>query len=218
MTGPVAAVLVVELGAAVSGAVLAWRRREHWPLAGLFTLGALVDIGLELHLPFAGRVVLGTVYPWAALAVVARVLGRWSRRRAAQDALLGGFACYVAALFALGLRGPALAHAYAAAQVGIASGMGWAVLAWRARTLRIVTPTVAGALIVAAAEVACAGGPYLDPDAKWYLARVAYFFAFGALTLIQIGAMRGWMRWTSSSGPGPGSSSLGSRRSRPPGS
>lgn len=137
------AVYVVEVGSCITAGALAWRRPQHWPLAALLALGLAADVALEVTaLPFGARLVAGACYPWAALAVV-----RWVLKDSPRDArpadltgrtrrphglfILLAFALYVSALLALGLRGPALAHAYAAAQTGVAVALGWTVWRWR---------------------------------------------------------------------------------------
>lgn len=135
-----AAVYAVQLGCVVSGTILARRRPEHRPIAALMALGLAVDVALELAPPFAVRVALGTCYPWAAWAVARGVLGGkrgpWRGYRSGFARLsLGGiplaFALFVCAILATGVRGPALARCYAAAQLFVALGCGRAVWRWQ---------------------------------------------------------------------------------------
>lgn len=187
MTGSLA-VYALQLGCVGTGLALAWRRPEHRPLAALMALGLTVDAVLELALPFAARMALGTCYPWAAWACAQGVLGpcafitgpgvrgiaaptadsrvplvltfppfdfsgrerpRVDRRRVengvdvsqrgvsdvrrfrAHLPILLVFALFVAAILATGVRGPALARCYAAAQLVVALGCGLAVWRWR---------------------------------------------------------------------------------------
>lgn len=138
----------ISVGCVGTGLALAWRRPKHRPIAALLALGLAVDVALELALPFAARVALGTCYPWAAWAVAKGVLrerdaggilpGRprpRDRRTPAPLLILLAFALFVTAILASGVRGPALARCYAAAQIVVALGCGLAVWGWKAKRL-----------------------------------------------------------------------------------
>lgn len=144
------------------------------------------------------------------------------------------FTLYLASLLSSGVRGPALARCYAAAQAGLGVGMAWVVRGWERRrkqlggpsvssgdesesterhrdgsgvprthhrapsayasqarakhaTHRTPTATEIAAVICAAAEIANVPAALSLPS--WLSARVVYFAAYLALSLVQLEAL-----------------------------
>lgn len=144
------------------------------------------------------------------------------------------FTLYLASLFSSGVRGPALARCYAAAQAGLGVGMAWVVRGWRKRApgsgpstssgltgqcsgcplssplsgaglgnlpaasselpgehqtyvRRAPTATEIAAIVCAAAEIANVPAALSLPS--WLSARVVYFAAYIALSLVQLEAL-----------------------------
>lgn len=193
--------------AATSSAwVLAWRRRQHLPVAVLFVVGILGDMGQrwlapllrDQPRPFTGdarvawtlKQALFTSYPPAVVVVALVVLARAPRWSLVLP--LGAWLAIVAAhIFGYPeLRQAALGTFYLGLQVAAVGVL--AVLAMRFevhRRRRRVPPTAAELVVLwsVLAEAINLGGPLLrEPWRRWGLARVAYGAVYVVAIIVQI--------------------------------
>lgn len=221
MTKEDVAFYALAAAATVSAAVLAWRKREHLPLALLFFAGLAGDMVQRVLAavlvgkprPFTGtarvawtvKEAIFTAYVPGLVAVALVVLLRARRMSLVLPA--AAWAAVVAAhVFGYPeLRGDALGGFYRDLQV--AAVLALAAMAARfelerRRARRVPTATELIVLWSVAVEAMNLAGPYLRvPWSRWGLARVAYATLYVVAIVLQI--IEGVSSWTSGKRTGP---------------